>query len=214
MRHALDRESRFQQCEDRFGVVEMRCQKGFTHGGRQFGNVRIHLKPSPFEEDLSGQGVAVGMKPPRGQTQENITGVYVLTPYDEIFLHHTGDHPYQIVFSGKIGVGHFRRFSSHQGNPHLTASLGHPLHYGFNHVRVQSVAGNVVHQNIRSCPQDHDVVAGSTHQVNPNGVVPVHHSCHHHFGPDAVYTLDKNRMGIAPGHLVQIDHSSERSYVG
>ena len=154
------------------GVDHRRPQQLVGHAdvGPRPGRV-VETQAGPLEQDVAGQGVAVGAQPGGGQPDDGVAGLHPLGTELGAVLDHPDREAGQVELVGGHDPGVLGRLAADQRAAGLTAALVHPGHDGGHRVRIDLAGGQVVEHEERLGTDAHQVVHAHGHQVEADRLV-------------------------------------------
>ena len=108
-------------------------------------------------------------------------------------VHHAHRKAHQVVFTPTVKAGHLGGFPADQGANGDLAALGDARDDLGGDARIEFAHGEIVQEKERLGPLDGDVVDHHGHQVDPDGVVLVHHEGDLELGAHPVGGAHQNR---------------------
>ena len=139
-----------------------------------------------LEDDLPGQGVAVGVEAGGLQSQEHVADLHSLRAQQVLPVHRADHEAHELVVSGSVEARHLRHLAAQEGTPVLPAGGRHALHQGHHVVGLQNPGSHVVEEEEGLGPLDQDVVDAVVDQIDPHGGVVANLRRHPELGAHAV----------------------------
>ena len=168
------------------GIDAGGLEQGIASCPAQFGNQAINPQARALKDNLAGQGITVAVQAGAAQTHHQIPHTDPLAGEQAFALGHRHAKAGQIVIAIAIYFGENGGFTAHQGTAGLDAAIAHAAHQGLDQRGVVFGDGNVIEKKQRLGARAQAVVDRHGHQVDPNGVVAIHHRRHLQFGADAI----------------------------
>ena len=180
------------------GVDHRRPQQlvGHTDLGPRPSRV-VETEAGPLEQDVAGQGVAVGAQPGGGQTDHGVAGPHPLGTELGTVLDHPHRETGQIDLIGCHDTGVLGRLATDQRAAGLAAALVHPGHDGGHRVRIDLAGGEVVEHEERLGADAHQVVHAHGHEVEADRLVAARGPGHDQLGTHSVGGGDQHGVGEA-----------------
>src|SRR2546425_11667508 len=80
-----------------------------------------------------------------------------------------------VILTVRIETGHFRSFAANQRATGVAASFRETGNDRQKNVSIELTGGNVVEKKQRTSPLNENVINTMVHEVDADGIVPVHH---------------------------------------
>lgn len=136
MGHALDVEIA-QQGTDGFDINHGWRQKRIAHAGPvRAGKSVVRLKAA-FSKDFARQGIAVGMQTRRGDADDLVAHLNARTVNQPGVVHEAHAKARQIIFAGRVHIGHFGGFAAQQSATGLTATFRNAADHGLRRIHIK-----------------------------------------------------------------------------
>ena len=171
----------------------------------------VERAPGPLEEDATGQRVAVGAQPGRGEADQAVARRHAAAIDDPVALDDPdgeSDEVETLGFQGPWVLGHLAPDNRTAG---LAAALGHTFEELLHLSGVEAAHGDVVEEEERLRTLGGDVVDAHGHQVDPDGGETARRLRHQGLGADPVGGGDQH--GVAVAVLVEGEQATEAPYV-
>ena len=126
-----------------------RHEEALAQGHRVVRQGLAERKPGVFEEDASGEGVAVGVDSRRGQGDDDVASRGAGRVAFFVGSDGTDDESGQVVLAVRIHPRELGRLSAEEPTPRLTAALGDPLHHGRADRLFEPACGEVIQEEQR-----------------------------------------------------------------
>ena len=162
----------------------------------EFVDVGLGRVMANFKQQLAGERVAVGVQAIRGQTQNHIANLDLLSRDDAFALNHADDESSQIVFAFGIEARHLRRFAANQGTAVVLAGFRQTFNHLLRDFRFELAGREIIHEEERSRALHRDVIHTVVHQIRADGVMHLHLECDFQLGANPVHAGDQNRIEI------------------
>src|SRR4029077_17074043 len=151
------------------------------------------------------------MKTGRSQPNRGIAG-HDASAIDNLgSIHYSNSEPCQVILALRIEGWHLGGFPTAQGAAGLTTALGDPLEHGRSLGDGKFSRREIIQEEQRLRPADHNVVHAHGHQIDPDGIVTIREEGDLQFRPDSISAGDKDWFGIAMG--LQSKQSAEPAKV-
>ena len=109
------------------------------------------LRPRDLEEELAGQGVAVGVQPGGGEADEDVPGTRCAEPSSTVrAVHHADDEARDVVLALGVEARHLGRLAAEQGAAVLPAAAGDAGDHRGQHLGIELARRHVVHEEERA----------------------------------------------------------------
>ena len=148
-----------------------------------------------LEEELAGEGVAVGVETVGGQSEEDVADLDVFTGDDLVAVDGTDDGSGEVVFSVGVEAGHLCGFAADEGAAVGAAGFADALDDLLDDHVFESAGGEVVEEEERGGPLDGDVVDAVVDEILADGVMDIEVECDLELGADAVGGGDEDGVG-------------------
>jgi hypothetical protein len=162
-----------------------------------------------FKQQLTGQGIAVGMQAIRGQAQEDVSDFHLFAGDDLVFFDDAKDKAGEVVFALRVEAGHFGSFAANQGAAIVLAGFGDAFDHFLRHLGFELAGSEVVHEKHGRSALHHDVVDAMIDQVGAHGVVDLHLEGDLQLGAHAVDARHQHRIEIGFGDGEQASEAAD-----
>ncbi len=149
-----------------------------------------------FEEELAGQGVAVGVEAVGGQADEDVAYFDGVAGDDLVAADGADDGAGEVVLVVGVEAGHLCGFAADEGAAVGAAGFAETLDYGFDGGAVELAGGEIVEEEERAGALDGDVVDAVVDEVLADGVVDVELEGDFEFGANAIHRRDQDGVGV------------------
>jgi len=149
-----------------------------------------------FEEELAGEGVAVGVEAVGGQADEDVAYLNGVAGDDLVAGDGADDGAGEVVLVVGVEAGHLGGFAADEGAAVGAAGFAEALDDGLDGRLIEFAGGEVVEEEERAGALNGDVVDAVVDEVLADGVVDVELEGDFEFGADAVAGGDEDGVGV------------------
>ena len=186
-----------------------RLQEALMNGEKRLAESLIRTRElilpgilAEIENDAAGEREAVGLKAAGRETDDNVSGADGLARDELALLHATDDGADEVVLTGGIKTGHFRRLAAEKSHLVLFACLAKAGNDVLELNRINLGGANVVHEKERLRALNENIVYAVVDDILTDGVVLVHHRGDLKLGADAVSRRNEDHT-LAGRNLVK-----------
>ena len=189
----------FQQPLHERPVAHVHLEQLVGDADAEAGQFARRLEFHLVEEDVPGEGVAVGVQAGGGDTDEFVAGADVASVEDAAFLDHADDGAADVILAGLVKAGHLRRLAADEGAVVLAATDSESAHDVGKHLFLQCAGADVVEEEQRLSADHGDVVDAMVDEILPDGVVAPGREGDLELGADAVHARDQHGVAVLAG---------------
>ena len=162
-----------------------------------------------LQEHPADQRVAVAVQAAGGEADNPVAHADHGAIDNLIPFHHPHHKAGQVIIAGLVDAGHLRGLPADQGAPGLLAPLGDAFDNQGGGFRRQLPHGQVVQEEQRGGPVDHDIIGAHGHQVDADGIMAVHQDGDFNLGPHPIGGGYQHRVAIPV--RPQMEHTAKRA---
>jgi len=181
-------------------VGDMDLEEFVAEGAVESGGAAGDLQAELIEEDLAGEGIAIGMEAGRGHADEDIAAADGFLAVEHPgFLDDADDGAGDVVFAVLVEAGHLGGFAADEGAAIGGAAPGEAGDDVFEDGGLEFSGAEIIEEEEGFGAEDGDVIDAMVDEVFADGVVTAGEEGDLQFGADAVDGRDEDGIGMAPG---------------